>query len=183
MTLAMTLGMTVGIKRTLWMMCGELLGVGLVCVAAVVGVASMMLHYPLLFVMLKYGGGAYLIWLGIYLWRSKGKMAIEENGKLPHDTNRITLALQGFITAVANPKAWAFMVSLFPPFINPNNALFPQLVMLISIILVIEFVCLVMYAGGGKTLRVFLRSGSGVRLLNRIAGTLMIFIGLWLAFD
>jgi threonine/homoserine/homoserine lactone efflux protein len=44
MTLAMTMGMTVGVRRTFWMMWGELAGVGLGSVAAVVGVATIMLH-------------------------------------------------------------------------------------------------------------------------------------------
>ena len=46
MTLAMTLGMSVGVRRTLWMMAGEVIGVALVAIAAVVGVASIMLNYP-----------------------------------------------------------------------------------------------------------------------------------------
>ncbi len=45
MTLAMTLGMSVGVRRTLWMMVGEVLGVATVAIAAVIGVASIMLNY------------------------------------------------------------------------------------------------------------------------------------------
>ncbi|MDX1269520.1 MAG: LysE family transporter, partial [Oceanisphaera sp.] len=60
MTLALSLGMTVGVRRTLWMMVGELVGVGLVACLAVVGVAAVMLQYPQLFQLLKYGGGLYL---------------------------------------------------------------------------------------------------------------------------
>ena len=65
MTLAMTLGMSVGVRRTLWMMVGEVLGVATVAIAAVIGVASIMLNYPELFAFLKYLGGAYLIYLGL----------------------------------------------------------------------------------------------------------------------
>lgn len=43
MTLAMTLGMSLGVRRTLHMMWGELVGVGLVSVLSVVGVAAVML--------------------------------------------------------------------------------------------------------------------------------------------
>ena len=53
MTLAMTLGMSVGVRRTLWMMVGEVLGVATVAIAAVIGVASIMLNYPDLFAFLK----------------------------------------------------------------------------------------------------------------------------------
>jgi len=52
MTLSMTLGMTIGVRRTFWMMWGELLGVGLVSLAAVAGVAALMLNYPAAFLVL-----------------------------------------------------------------------------------------------------------------------------------
>ena len=39
MTLALSLGMTIGVRRTLWMMAGELVGVALVALATLAGVA------------------------------------------------------------------------------------------------------------------------------------------------
>ncbi|MCL6417510.1 LysE family translocator [Aestuariirhabdus sp. Z084] len=181
MTLAMTMGMTIGVRRTLWMMWGELIGVGLVSVAAVLGVAAIMLNYPALFLLLKYVGGAYLVWLGVQMWRSRGKMAITDAIEdLPHVPGRM-LFLQGLVTAIANPKGWAFMVSLLPPFINPQSALLPQLSLLVGIILCSEFVCMLAYASGGRSLRHFLQKSGNVRLLNRIAGSLMMGVGIWLA--
>ena len=56
-----------------------------------------------------------------------------------------------------------------------------QLVVLIFIILSLEFLCLMIYATGGNTLRKLLQNSSNVKLINKIAGTMMIFIGLWLA--
>ncbi|MEC7296528.1 MAG: LysE family translocator, partial [Pseudomonadota bacterium] len=58
MTLAMVLGMTQGVKRTLWMMVGELIGVGFVAAAAGAGVAALMLRQPELFIAFKWVGGA-----------------------------------------------------------------------------------------------------------------------------
>ncbi len=180
MTLALTLGMSIGIKRTLWMMLGELVGVALVATLAVIGVAAVMLNYPTLFHILKWLGGAYLIWLGINMWRSRGKMSLNlESGQ--QNSDRWKLVSQGFITAIANPKGWAFMISLLPPFINVNKSMPHQMLVLISIILLSEFVCMMAYASGGKSLRLFLSKGDNVRLLNRIAGSLMMLVGVWLA--
>ena len=47
MTLAMTMGMTIGIRRTLWMMAGELVGVGLVALLSVIGVAALIIFFGL----------------------------------------------------------------------------------------------------------------------------------------
>ncbi|MGV3000913.1 LysE family translocator [Vibrio sp. E150_018] len=180
MTLALTLGMSVGIKRTLWMMVGELAGVALVASLAVIGVAAIMLNYPSLFLTLKWIGGAYLIWVGINMWLNKGKMSLNI-GQSTQPTDRLKLMSQGFITAIANPKGWAFMISLLPPFINVDKSVPHQMVVLISIILMTEFISMMAYATGGKSLRLFLTRGDNVKFLNRIAGTLMIGVGIWLA--
>src|SRR5699024_7153502 len=103
MTLSMSLGIAIGARRTRWMMAGELLGVGIVATSAVVGAASLMLHYPLAFIVLKWGGGAYLIWLGVQMWLSQGRLALGacNSADNPTTTSRIQLFSQGFITAIA----------------------------------------------------------------------------------
>ncbi|RDL43066.1 LysE family translocator [Marinomonas piezotolerans] len=180
MTLAMTLGMTIGVKRSLWMMLGELVGVGLVAVLTAVGVATLLLNYPSAFMLFKYLGGAYLTYLGVQMWRSRGKMAIKTDDSSLRAT-AYELASQGFLTAVANPKGWAFFVALLPPFLEADAPLAIQLVSLITIILLLEFSCLLIYATGGRTLRSLLMKSGNVRIMNRIAGTLMVGVGIWLA--
>jgi homoserine/homoserine lactone efflux protein len=181
MTLALTLGMTVGLRKTLWMMWGELAGVALVSVSAVIGVASIMLNYPQVFNLFKYLGGAYLIFIGIQQWRSKGKMAITNNSQQAALISSKKLMIQGFVTAIANPKGWAFTISLLPPFINPELAITPQLIVLVLIILCSEFLFMTLYATGGRGLGKLLEQSENVRLINRISGSLMIAVGIWLA--
>ncbi|MBF0289218.1 MAG: LysE family translocator [SAR324 cluster bacterium] len=181
MTLAMTMGMTIGLRRTLWMMCGELIAVAIVATCSVIGVSAFMLKYPAVFTVFKYLGGGYLVYLGWQLWFSKGRMALQQDGSHCYDVSYFSLALQGFITAIANPKGWAFFIALLPPFIDLEKSLTVQVPLFISIILLLEFVCLLIYAAGGKTVRSLIQQESNVRLLNRIAGTLMAGIGIWLA--
>jgi len=169
MTLAMTLGMSIGVRRTLWMMLGELVGVALVATAAVMGVASIMLNYPEVFQVFKWVGGIYLGYIGVQMWRARGKMAMLSDDDTNPRASNFTLISQGFITAIANPKGWAFMVSLLPPFINAEREVAPQLLALLSIIMVTEFTSMLAYASGGKSLRIFLSRGDNIRWLNRIA--------------
>ena len=180
MTLAMTLGMSIGVRNTLWMMWGELLGVGLVAILAVIGVSSVILKFPQLFGVLKIIGATYLFYVGINMWRSKGKLAISDAIQTIK-INKNQLFTQGFVTAIANPKGWAFMVSLLPPFINPTMPLTMQLTVLVAVILVSEFSCMLLYATGGKTLGRLLTQGDNVKRLNKVSGTLMILVALWLA--
>ncbi|MBB1452753.1 LysE family translocator [Pseudoalteromonas sp. SG43-1] len=180
MTLAMTLGMSIGVRRTLWMMIGELLGVASVAIAAVLGVASVMLNYPDAFAILKWVGGAYLIYIGVNMWRAKGKMSVDTSK--PSDVSRQSLFTQGFVTAIANPKGWAFMISLLPPFISVEHAVAPQLLVLLGVIMTTEFLSMLAYATGGKSLRLFLSRGDNIKWMNRIAGSLMGLVGIWLIF-
>ncbi|MGH1371996.1 MAG: LysE family translocator [Cellvibrionaceae bacterium] len=179
MTLALTLGMQIGVRRTLWMMAGELVAVGLVATAAVVGVAAIMLRYPEMFVVMKVAGGLYLAYLGFQLWQSQGNMAITLDQK-PREITAQALIAQGFMTAVANPKGWAFFIALLPPFIDPSKALAPQMMILLSLILLIEWLCLMGYALGGRSLSRLLQKSGNVVLMNRLAGSLMFAVAIWL---
>lgn len=181
MMLAFSMGMSMGLRRTMWMMTGELFGVGLVASLSAIGVATIMLNYPSLFIVLKYGGGAYLCYLGVQMWLSKGKLAFNLEESHFAGSSRRALALQGFITAIANPKGWAFFIALLPPFIDYEQPMAAQLVILILLILSLEFLCLLIYAGGASRLRALLVNSGNVRFINRFAGCLMIAVGVWLA--
>lgn len=180
MTLSLSMGMSIGVKKTMYMMYGELVGVGLVATSSVIGVATIMLKYPSIFLVLKYAGGAYLIYLGVQMWLSRGKMALNLD-ECNYNISKKNLAIQGFITAIANPKGWAFFIALLPPFIDENLPMTSQLVVLIFLILLLEFSCLIIYATGGKTLRKLLQNSSNVKFINKVAGTMMMGIGIWLA--
>ncbi len=182
MTLALTMGMTIGVRKTFYMMWGELVGVALVAVASVSGVAALMLNYPVLFMALKYAGGMYLGYLGFQMLRARNTMPERLGQEELLNVSRQALIIQGFVTAIANPKGWAFMISLLPPFINPDKSLIPQLTILVAIILTTEFTCLVLYSNGGRTLNRFLGKKGNVSLLNSISGVLMMGVGVWLAF-
>ena len=163
------------------MMLGELLGVALVAILSAIGVATLMLERPQLFLLLKYGGGAYLLYLGVQLWMSRGKLAFADLDGAAKSAGRLALAGQGFVTAIANPKGWAFFIALLPPFIDYETPVVPQLLTLVSLILVLEFSCMLIYASGGRTLRQILLQRGKVQLLNRIAGLMMIGVAIWLA--
>ncbi len=175
MTLAMSLGISIGVRRTLWMMAGEVLGIGLVAVAAMLGVAALLLASPQVFTAFKLGGAVYLLWTA---WRS-WSAAPTALGTAP-DIKPAALFAQGFFTAVANPKAWAFQMALLPPFIDSRAPLLPQMLVLLALIVVIEFGCLLIYASGGRSLsELLLRRGQAL-LLNRVAACLMAGVAVWL---
>ena len=129
----------------------------------------------------KLVGGSYLAFLGIQLWQSKGAMAVTQETSKPDLMTRTQLATQGFVTAIANPKGWAFFIALLPPFIDYQLPITAQIIILLSLILIIEFTCLIAYASGGRLLSGFLKNRSNVNIINRIAGSLIIGVAIWLS--
>ena len=179
MTLALTLGMTIGLRKSLWMMLGELLGVATVTLAAIAGVSQLMINQPSLFIYLKLAGAAFLIYTAIQIWTAKHKLAVSTDSKTQNYT-KFALFNQGLFTAISNPKGWAFMVSLLPPFINPTLDLLPQVSVLLAIILISELICMLIYASGGKKLRQLLQFENNLTILNRLSASLIFGVGLWL---
>jgi homoserine/homoserine lactone efflux protein len=179
MTLAMTLGLKIGLRRTLWMMLGEVFGVAIVAVSAVMGAAAIMLNYPMLFTWFKWLGGLYLIYIGCKMFWVSRRVSLNADQDIT--LSRFALVSQGFVTAIANPKGWAFMLSILPPFIEVTQPITYQLFVLGSIIMLSEFICMLIYASGGKGLKTLLNKGNNIRWMNAISGTLLIGVGIWLA--
>jgi len=70
---------------------------------------------------------------------------------------------------------------MVPSFMNYDKPLVPQMLAMVIIILIIEFVSLMIYASGGKALNEILTKTGNVRFINRVAGILMMLVGIWLA--
>ena len=181
MTLALTMGITIGVKNTMKMMVGELIGVLIVAGTAVVGGGAIISSFPIAFAVFKYGGGLYLMFVGYQMINSRGSLALNLDGSHSFEINFFKLAMQGFITAVANPKGWAFFIAMVPAFINYEANLIPQMSALVIIILIIEFISLMIYATGGQALGIMLKKQNNIRLINGLAGFLMVGVGVWLA--
>ncbi len=180
MTLSMTLGISIGVRRTLWMMAGELAGVVLVGIASLAGVAALMLNYPGVFTAAKFAAAAFLLWCALRAWRESREVSV--SGKGAGLTERQLIA-QGFVTATSNPKGWIFMAALLPPFISPDRDIIPQVVLLLSLIVVIEFASLLIYASGGRVLKDLLSRRGMDHWLNRISACMMAAIAVWLVFS
>lgn len=175
MTLSMTLGISIGVRRTLWMMLGELIGIAIVGSAAMIGVAALLIGAPRVFIAFKICGAAYLLWSAWRNWRAPVGALVRAT-----DVTPAALCAQGFVTAVSNPKAWAFMGALLPPFLNPAQPLAPQIGFLLVLMIVIEFASLLVYAQGGRALSELLLRRGQAQVLNRVSAVLMAGVAIWL---
>lgn len=101
---------------------------------SLLGLGALMQSSVLLFNLVKWAGIAYLIYLGIKQLRASSKVSVEATkvSGSPY--------LQGLGTTLLNPKAIGFFVAFFPQFIDPNQAFWPQLMLLGPIFLSMVFV-------------------------------------------
>ena len=78
---------------------------------------------------LKWAGGAYLVWLGIQVWRSP-TIGIEASGRAAGPRAGGSLFRQGALSALTNPKGLLFFTAFLPQFIDPARSLFIQFVIM-----------------------------------------------------
>jgi threonine/homoserine/homoserine lactone efflux protein len=176
MTLAFTLGLSIGYRRTLWMMLGEMVGVATVFIATFWGLGWLLSRDPLYFKLFSLIGGAYLLYLSLILFRQPPeKLMTKQLG----DTSAASLTGLGFITAVSNPKGWAFLVALLPGFVVTESPLVPQFAIMLIIMLSTEFLSMTLYATGGQWLATRLSNDSGLLSVNRIAAGMLSLAAVW----
>jgi threonine efflux protein len=101
------------------------------CVAVVFGLAALFKIAPWLYAILKLSGGAYLIFLGITLWRSKSSI-VQVDGS-PQNT-LIAAYIRGLLTNLSNPKSVVYFGSIFALFMRPGIPVWVQFVA-VSIVL------------------------------------------------
>lgn len=176
MTLAFTLGLSIGYRRTIWMMLGELSGVATVFSATFWSLGWLLSRDPIYFQIVSLLGGAYLLYLAYQLFRQTPEAIKARNLE---NTSPMALAILGYITAVSNPKGWAFLIALLPGFVASDGSLLPQFLIMMGIMLTTEFISMTVYATGGQWLASRLSNNSGMINANRIAASMLTIAALW----
>ena len=176
MTLAFTLGLSIGYKRTLWMMLGELSGVASVFTATFWSLGWLLSRDPIYFQIISFVGGVYLLYLAFQLFRETPETIESRDLKKTHP---MALAILGYVTAVSNPKGWAFLMALLPGFVSSDTELVPQFIIMMGIMLMTEFVSMTAYATGGQWLASRLSNSRGIVNANRVAASMLTLAALW----
>lgn len=122
---------------------------------------------------LKWVGGAYLLWLGIQLWRSPA-LQLEHSQRAARLGN-VGLFRQGLLSAIANPKVLLFYGAFLPQFIDPQRGLLLQFVVMAATFASVEFMVEYLLARLAFRVRPWLTKGG--KGFNRCCGSLFALIG------
>jgi len=164
-----------GARAGLLNVAGTQLGIALMILVLAFGLSAVVAFLGSAFFWLKLAGAAYLVWLGIRLWRSDGTLGARGGGRRPGGS----FFWQGFIVIWSNPKALFFFGAFLPQFIDPAGNAVLQTILLGGTFIVIATVLdgsYALLAGGTGALL----SRRNVRLVEMFSGTCLIGGGIWL---
>lgn len=113
------------------------MGFGLVIAASLFGIGALLAANAELLSWLKWLGGAYLIFLGVQVWRSA---PIGVSSSVKGSSSPLGLFAQGLLSAISNPKGILFFVAFLPQFIDPARDLWLQFLIMAGTFIAIEFV-------------------------------------------
>ncbi len=174
-----------GIDKAILTIFGNVTGLFLMSLLAVLGLSTIILYSAPVFLTVKIIGALYLLYLGIKLWRSGltfTNSKTSESVKNEQPPKNYRLYLQGMFIALSNPKAIAFTTALFPQFIDSSQPLTHQFLILVSVFMLLSFTCLLGYAVLATKTKHHTSNVLARKLTGKIFGSIFIGSGVALAF-
>ena len=156
---------------------GATAGIAVQLMVAAIGLASLLNGVAEAFELLRWGGAAYLVYLGIKQWRSAGEMPDLEG----INVSRTNLFLQGLVVTTFNPKSLVFIAAFLPQFIDASRPMGVQMAFIVPTFLVITFSVTSIWAVAAGNVRGFFQNQRAIKAMGKSAGGMMIMAGLGLA--
>jgi threonine/homoserine/homoserine lactone efflux protein len=153
---------------------GTVAGILIFLVLAAFGLSLLAAEMGTAMTVLRYAGAAYLVTMGIMLWRAEPILPGSDNGT--ERRGLVSVFLTGVALNLGNPKMPLFYLALLPHVVGPRLTL-SQVAALTGVILLVEAVVIgghVLLAGKARR---WLRTPAAVRRMNRAAGGVMVGTG------
>lgn len=166
-------------RATFWSALGNVLGLMVLGGAVTLGLGGLVAASATAFTVLKLAGAAYLVYLGVRIWRrGAGEM---ECRLAAGGANPLRLFREGVLVAITNPKAMIILVALLPPFLDRGEPLWLHGLALSFVYALLCFLNHMLVAICAEPLRLALRSERGQRVLRRTLGGTFVGVGAGLA--
>ena len=144
--------------------------------ASMLGLGVILATSAAIFTALRWIGGAYLVYLGIKLWRAPIQSA--DAGEPPQANPRRMLAHCYAVTAL-NPKSIIFFVAFVPQFLVASEPFWPQVVTLEATFVALATLNATLFAVLASAARRTLKDPRVQRAVNRTGGTILIAAGIF----
>ncbi|WP_019171071.1 LysE family translocator [Pseudaminobacter salicylatoxidans] len=174
--LSLTHGACFGFRSTVFTILGGALGFFVLIAASLAGLGALLAASEQAFTVMKWIGAAYLVYLGIRVWRAPAPTlaAASLEREMP-EAGPIQLFSQGFLVAVTNPKGLIFFAAFLPQFMVPGMSYPEQLVLFGGTFILVEILYELMLARTAQQIAPWLaRHG---RWFNRATGGVFVGVG------
>ena len=168
--------LTRGPAPALWAVAGSCLATTVAFIVAFAGLGAVLSASATAFMVMKWIGAAYLVYLGVQMWRAKADDLLEA-GEQPAAPRQRSTFWHGFLTTLLNPKVVVFLVAFVPQFMNPAAPALPQAVIMTATFVGLAFLSDGAYALFAAKARQSFLGGRAMKWVQRAGGTLLIGAG------
>ncbi|MGV8938818.1 MAG: LysE family translocator [Allorhizobium sp.] len=145
--------------------------------ASLLAIGALLMSSAEAFSILRWIGGAYLVYLGIRLWRGRiTDGPLGDNDNLP-EAKPLRVFAHGFKATAFNPKSLPFFLAFLPQFVDTASPFLPQMLIMEATFIGLALVNSLVYALVADKARGLIRKHHVHRAANRPAGTLLITSG------
>ncbi|HEV2504110.1 MAG TPA: LysE family translocator [Mesorhizobium sp.] len=173
-----TNGVSRGFARAFTAGLGVAAGDAVLVTLALLGLVTLVQTFEWIFLILKYAGAAYLIYLGFKMWRSAAAQA-EDSGK--GESRFVRSFVLGASIALGNPKAILFHASIMPLILDLHAMTFADGLVVVAVVVSANILTMGFYAALSGRASHWFRVPARMRLMNRVAGGAMIGTGAFIA--
>ena len=163
-----------GWRAALPMAIGVALGDFTAMSLSVLGIGTLLMASATLFAAVKWVGAAYLVYLGVKLFRAGGSLSAEPRTGA---ASAWRMGAHAWLVTSLNPKGILFFVAFFPQFIDPHAAFWPQVLVLQATFLALAFANALAYAYFASRARGLVRNERVIGGVNRVGGALLVGAG------
>lgn len=172
-------GARYGLRRAGFTALGSVLAMLAMVAATLAGLGAVMAASQTLFDLVKWAGAAYLVWLGVALWRAPGVARTGLPGQMARPISPRRAFAQGAAVMLSNLKTILFFTTFLPQFLTPGLPLMPQFLVLGTTLGLVELTVELVLAGAAGRFAPWLARHA--RAFNRTTGTAFIAIGAMVA--
>ncbi|MGD9882442.1 MAG: LysE family translocator [Reyranella sp.] len=163
-----------GWRTALPMAIGVALGDFTAMTLSMLGVGALLAASATLFTILKWVGAAYLVYLGVKLWRVGGAL---EAAPRTDAVSALRMLGHAWLVTALNPKSITFFVAFLPAFLDPNADFLTQMIVFETTFLALAFANAFGYAVVASRARGFVSNPRAIGVVNKVGGGLLIGAG------
>lgn len=169
-TVILVLGQAIshGKRSVLPLVSGVLLGDFVAMTLSLIGLGAVLATSATLFLILKWFGVGYLVYLGIKTWRELPEHSLPTMTAPTMSTSNMFRS--SFLVTALNPKDIVFFVAFLPQFVNPEVSAIPQLLVLMVTFLGVVSITITSFALFAGVVRNRIQSFKARKRLNKLGG-------------